>query len=89
MPGKINPVMPELILQVGYDIRWSAMTIEAACSGGELEVNVRMPVIARRLLESLEACRQRPCCLPIAASLALNGTKTRSGATSTVRAPAW
>ncbi len=55
MPGKVNPVIPELVLQVSYDVRGSAATIEHACAGGELELNVMTPVVARRLLESLES----------------------------------
>jgi aspartate ammonia-lyase len=54
MPGKVNPVIPELVLQVSYDVRGSAATVEHACAGGELELNVMTPVVARRLLESLE-----------------------------------
>jgi aspartate ammonia-lyase len=58
MPGKINPVVPELVLQIGYDVRGSAATVESACAGGELELNVMTPVVARRLLESLESLRE-------------------------------
>jgi aspartate ammonia-lyase len=54
MPGKVNPVLPELVLQVGYDVRGTVATVEAAVGGGELELNVMEPVIARRLLESLD-----------------------------------
>jgi aspartate ammonia-lyase len=54
MPGKVNPVLPELVLQVSYDVRGTVATVEAAVAGGELELNVMEPVIARRLLEALE-----------------------------------
>ena len=53
MPGKVNPVLPELVLQVSYEVRGAVTTIEAAVAGGELELNVMEPVIARRLLESM------------------------------------
>ncbi|MGI9659833.1 MAG: lyase family protein, partial [Gaiellaceae bacterium] len=53
MPGKVNPVMPELVLQVSYQLRGAATTIENAVAAGELELNVMEPVIARTLLESL------------------------------------
>jgi aspartate ammonia-lyase len=54
MPGKVNPVVPELVLQVSYDVRGTVTTVEAAVAGGELELNVMEPVIARRLLEALD-----------------------------------
>ena len=53
MPGKVNPVLPELVLQVSYELRGAATTIETAVADGELELNVMEPVIARRLLESM------------------------------------
>jgi aspartate ammonia-lyase len=53
MPGKVNPVMPELMLQVGYEAKGAFAVVEAAASGGELELNVMEPVIAKHLLASL------------------------------------
>jgi aspartate ammonia-lyase len=53
MPGKLNPVIPELVLQVGFEIRGAAHTIELAVAAGELELNVMEPVIARHMLASL------------------------------------
>ena len=53
MPGKVNPVLPELVLQVSYQLRGAAATVESAVAGGELELNVMEPVIARSVLESL------------------------------------
>jgi aspartate ammonia-lyase len=53
MPGKVNPVLPELVLQVGYDLSGVVTTVEAAARAGELELNVMEPVIAARLLPAL------------------------------------
>jgi aspartate ammonia-lyase len=53
MPGKVNPVIPELVMQVSYEVRGMATTVEAAVAAGELELNVMEPVIARHLLDSL------------------------------------
>lgn len=53
MPGKVNPVIPELVMQVSYEVRGAAATIEAAVAAGELELNVMQPVIAKHLLRSL------------------------------------
>ena len=61
MPGKVNPVMPELMLQVGYEVRGAFAVVEAAAAGGELDLNVMEPVIVKHLLASLHdvgvACR--------------------------------
>jgi len=53
MPGKVNPVIPELVMQVSYETRGMATIVEAAVAAGELELNVMEPVIARHLLASL------------------------------------
>ena len=51
MPGKVNPVIPELVLQYGFKIRGAAHTVDLAVAAGELELNVMEPVI---LAESQE-----------------------------------
>ena len=53
MPGKVNPVLPELILQVSFELRGAAHAIEAAAAAGDLELNVMEPVMARHLLGGL------------------------------------
>ncbi|HAP74755.1 MAG TPA: aspartate ammonia-lyase [Acidimicrobiaceae bacterium] len=54
MPGKVNPVIPELAIQVAYDVRAAATAVELAAAGGELELNVMEPVVARHLLGALD-----------------------------------
>lgn len=54
MPGKVNPVMPELVIQVSYETRAAAQAVELAAASGELELNVMEPVIAKHLLGMLE-----------------------------------
>ena len=53
MPGKVNPVMPELVIQVVFEVRGAASVVEAAAAAGELELNVMGPVVARHLLGAL------------------------------------
>jgi aspartate ammonia-lyase len=53
MPGKLNPVIPELVMQVSFEVRGMATIVEAAAAAGELELNVMEPVIARHLLQAL------------------------------------
>jgi aspartate ammonia-lyase len=53
MPGKVNPVMPELVMQSHMQVQGMLATVGAAVAGGELELNVMEPVIARHLLGAL------------------------------------
>lgn len=54
MPGKVNPVIPEMVVQVGTQILANHTAIAVACQGGHLELNTQLPVIASNLLESIE-----------------------------------
>jgi len=62
MPGKINPVMPELINQVCYQVCGNDLTISMAVEGGELDLNVWEPVIIKSLFES---CRLLTKAIPL------------------------
>ena len=53
MPGKVNPVIPEVALQVGCQVVGNDMAITMAGSQGNFELNVRIPLIARNLLQSI------------------------------------
>ena len=61
MPGKVNPVMCEMVLQVSAQVLGNDATITFSGSYGNFELNVMLPVIAHNLLESIEllstACR--------------------------------
>jgi aspartate ammonia-lyase len=46
MPGKVNPSVPEMVNQVCYQVYGCDATILAAADGGQLELNVMMPVMA-------------------------------------------
>lgn len=52
MPGKVNPVMPELVNQVCYQVCGNDLAVTMAVEGGELDLNVWEPVIAKCLFES-------------------------------------
>jgi fumarate hydratase class II len=54
MPGKVNPVIPEVVLQVGDQVIGNDMAITMAGSQGNFELNVRVPLIARNLLDSIK-----------------------------------
>jgi fumarate hydratase, class II len=53
MPGKVNPVIPEVVLQVSAQVIGNDTAITVAGSQGNFELNVRVPVIANNLLESI------------------------------------
>jgi aspartate ammonia-lyase len=53
MPGKVNPVIPEMVIQVGIKTAANDYAITAAAARGELELNAFSPLIADSLLESL------------------------------------
>jgi len=50
MPGKVNPVIPEYVLQLSYRVRGRALTIDCAVADGELELNVMEPVVLDSLI---------------------------------------
>jgi aspartate ammonia-lyase len=53
MPGKVNPSIPEMVNMVALDVIGAHATIATAAQYGQLELNVMMPVMADRLVESL------------------------------------
>jgi len=50
MPGKVNPVMPEVVLQVAAQVIGNDTAITVAGSQGNFELNVRVPLMARNLV---------------------------------------
>jgi fumarate hydratase class II len=53
MPGKVNPVIPEVVLQVAGQVIGNDAAVTIGGLEGNFELNVRVPLIARNLLESL------------------------------------
>jgi fumarate hydratase class II len=53
MPGKVNPVIPEVVLQVSAQVIGNDTAITVGGMQGQFELNVRIPLIARNLLQSL------------------------------------
>jgi aspartate ammonia-lyase len=54
MPGKVNPVIPELVNQVCFKVIGNDTTVAMAAEAGQLQLNVMEPVIAECLFESIE-----------------------------------
>jgi fumarate hydratase class II len=53
MPGKVNPVIPEAVLQIAAQVMGNDLSITLAGQGGNFELNVMMPIIAYNLLQSI------------------------------------
>src|SRR5439155_10206340 len=53
MPGKVNPVIPEVVLQVAAQVIGNDTAITSGGMQGQFELNVRIPLIARNLLQSI------------------------------------
>jgi aspartate ammonia-lyase len=61
MPGKVNPIIPEVVNQVAFEVIGNDLTVTIAAEAGQLELNAMEPVIAYNLFSSLDllgrACR--------------------------------
>ncbi|HWR86140.1 MAG TPA: aspartate ammonia-lyase [Rhodoglobus sp.] len=53
MPGKVNPVIPEVVNQVAFSVIGADATVTAAAEGGQLQLNAFEPVIAHSILQPL------------------------------------
>ncbi len=54
MPGKVNPVIPESVIQVAAQVIGNDGAITTGCQAGNFELNVMLPVIAYNLLQSIK-----------------------------------
>jgi len=54
MPGKVNPVIPEIVSQIAFQVIGNDITITLAAESGELELNAFEPVIFHNLFESID-----------------------------------
>jgi aspartate ammonia-lyase len=58
MPGKVNPVIPEVVNQVCFQVVGNDLTVTMAAEGGQLQLNVFEPVIAFNIFQSVEMLTQ-------------------------------
>jgi aspartate ammonia-lyase len=58
MPGKVNPVIPEVVNQVAFQVIGADVTITIASEHGQLELNVMEPVIAYNSFQSIDMLRR-------------------------------
>jgi fumarate hydratase class II len=53
MPGKVNPVIPEVVLQVAAQVIGNDVAVSVAGTQGNFELNVRVPMLARNVFDSI------------------------------------
>lgn len=53
MPGKINPVIPEVLNQCAFGVMGNDITVTMACEAGQLELNAFEPVVFNRIFDSM------------------------------------
>jgi fumarate hydratase class II len=53
MPGKVNPVIPEMMMQVSAQVIGNDSTITFSAANGNFELNTMLPVMAHNILESI------------------------------------
>jgi len=58
MPGKVNPVIPEVVNQIAFEVIGNDMTVSLAAEAGQLQLNAFEPIIAHSLFKSINHLRQ-------------------------------
>jgi aspartate ammonia-lyase len=58
MPGKVNPVIPEVMNQIAFQVIGNDLTVTMAAESGQLQLNAFEPIIARSLMMSITYLRQ-------------------------------
>lgn len=82
MPGKVNPVIPEVVNQIAFMVIGNDVTVSFAAEGGQLQLNAFEPIIARSLFDSLTYLRQG--CLTLAERCVCGVTANRERLASLV-----
>jgi aspartate ammonia-lyase len=54
MPGKVNPVIPEVVNQIAYEVIGNDVTVTFAAEAGQLQLNAFEPIIAHSLFKSIQ-----------------------------------
>jgi aspartate ammonia-lyase len=86
MPGKVNPIIPEVVNQIAFEVIGNDVTITMASEGGQLQLNAFEPIIGHSLFKSIEhlaaGCRTltENCVKGITANRELLAERVRSSA---------
>ncbi|MEJ1088789.1 aspartate ammonia-lyase [Microbacterium sp. Mu-80] len=80
MPGKVNPVIPEVVNQVAFAVAGADMTVTMAVEGGQLQLNAFEPVIAHSIFQSITWMRQAMWTLRVNCVDGITANRDRLGA---------
>jgi aspartate ammonia-lyase len=80
MPGKVNPVIPEVVNQVAFSVAGADLTVTMAVEGGQLQLNAFEPVIAHSIFQSITWMRQAMWTLRVNCVVGITANRERLGA---------
>jgi aspartate ammonia-lyase len=80
MPGKVNPVIPEVVNQVAFSVAGADLTVTMAVEAGQLQLNAFEPVIAHSIFQSITWMRQAMWTLRVNCVVGITANRERLGA---------
>jgi aspartate ammonia-lyase len=80
MPGKVNPVIPEVVNQVAFTVAGADLTVTMAVEGGQLQLNAFEPVIAHSIFQSITWMRRAMRTLRVNCVDGITANRERLGA---------
>ena len=80
MPGKVNPVIPEVVNQVAFAVAGADLTVTMAVEGGQLQLNAFEPVIAHSIFQSITWMRRAMWTLRVNCVVGITANRERLGA---------
>ncbi len=80
MPGKVNPVIPEVVNQVAFSVAGADLTVTMASEAGQLQLNAFEPVIAHSRLQSITWMRRAYVTLRVNCVVGFTANRDRLGA---------
>ncbi|MEQ6896744.1 aspartate ammonia-lyase [Microbacterium sp. KR10-403] len=80
MPGKVNPIIPEVVNQVAFSVVGADMTVTMAAEAGQLQLNAFEPVIAHSIFQSITWMRQAMWTLRVNCVDGITANRERLGA---------
>ncbi|MGZ0711223.1 aspartate ammonia-lyase (plasmid) [Coraliomargarita sp. W4R53] len=80
MPGKVNPVIPEVVNQVAFSVAGADLTVTMAVEGGQLQLNAFEPIIAHSIFQSITWMRRAMHTLRVNCIDGITANRERLGA---------
>ncbi|QAY60766.1 aspartate ammonia-lyase [Microbacterium protaetiae] len=80
MPGKVNPIIPEVVNQVAFSVAGADLTVTMAAEAGQLQLNAFEPVIAHSIFQSITWMRQGMWTLRVNCIDGITANRERLGA---------